>query len=46
VKATWIEVVPQANVKRVAGRAPARVFKQVLNWLEAKRREARRGDHS
>ncbi|HET6878673.1 MAG TPA: type II toxin-antitoxin system PemK/MazF family toxin [Pirellulales bacterium] len=42
VKATWIERVPQAEVLRVFGRAPARIFKQILNWLEDKDRDEKR----
>lgn len=34
VKATWLQTIPQSGVIRISGRAPRRVFKQVLNWLK------------
>jgi hypothetical protein len=38
VKATWIQIVPQASVIAIRGRCPARIFKQVQNWLVEKER--------
>jgi mRNA-degrading endonuclease toxin of MazEF toxin-antitoxin module len=33
VKANWLDLIPQAKVLRVTGRAPARLVRQVTNWL-------------
>jgi len=43
VKATWLQVVPQANVIKVRGRAPAAIVRQIRNWLADKER-AVKGD--
>ena len=42
VKATWLCVVPRAAVRKVSKRAPARIVKQLLNWITDKEREAAR----
>ena len=42
VKATWIQLIPQSGVIEVYKRAPARIFKQIINWLEDKERDAKR----
>ena len=42
VKATWLCTVPQGAVRRVSGRAPAAVFKKLLNWIKDKKLEAER----
>jgi PemK-like, MazF-like toxin of type II toxin-antitoxin system len=34
VKATWLQTVPQAKVIRLYKRAPVRIVKQVLDWLQ------------
>lgn len=39
VKATWHNIVPQADVIRISGRAPSQLFKQLQNWLADKERE-------
>lgn len=39
VKATWLDDVPQSSVRKVTGRAPSEVFKQVRNWLRCKKLE-------
>lgn len=36
VKATWIDIVPQAVVIKVYGRSTRQVFKQVVNWIADK----------
>lgn len=38
VKATWLQVVPQADVIKIKGRAPASILRQILNWLADKER--------
>jgi mRNA-degrading endonuclease toxin of MazEF toxin-antitoxin module len=38
VKATWHNVIPQSQVIKIVGRAPASLFKQIRNWLADKAR--------
>ena len=45
VKATWLQSVPQANVIKIRGRAPASIVRQILNWLADKERIAKRTEH-
>jgi hypothetical protein len=46
VKATWIENVPQSEVfDRPLKRAPATIFKQVINWLKDKERDRKASLH-
>jgi mRNA-degrading endonuclease toxin of MazEF toxin-antitoxin module len=44
VKCDWIDTIPQLNVLRVSGRAPATVVKTVINWLNDELRRERRTD--
>jgi len=39
VKATWITSVEQGTVRKVGGRVPTQVYKQVKNWLDEKKRQ-------
>jgi hypothetical protein len=32
-KATWLQTIPAAEVMSVAGRAPAKLCRQIINWL-------------
>lgn len=32
-KATWLDQIPQDEVRRIGPRAPARIYKSIKNWL-------------
>ncbi len=44
VKSDWLDLVPQADVLRITGRAPARLIRLVTNWLADKARQLGRED--
>lgn len=41
-KATFPDDIPQNDVKRIAGRAPAALVRQIQQWLRDKKRDADR----